>query len=105
MGYLAQLGCDCELIPEARETSLTCFVGTSSSDSTRLPPWRRVKITVREFDAQHGSSPLTRSIACPPCDGTTQISKPPICAVNTIHLPSGDQSASVGFTTPVVEMR
>ena len=31
--YLAQLGCDCELIPEIRETSLTCFVGTSSRES------------------------------------------------------------------------
>src|SRR6266404_2143032 len=28
--YLAQLGCDCELLPGIRETSFTCFVGTSS---------------------------------------------------------------------------
>ncbi len=33
-GYRAQLGCDCELLPEVRETSLTCLVGTSSRDRT-----------------------------------------------------------------------
>ena len=33
-GYLAQLGCDCELLPEIRETSLYCFVGTSSRERT-----------------------------------------------------------------------
>src|SRR5437660_7261697 len=105
MGYLAQLGCDCELLPENRETSFVCFVGTSSSERVRPPPLRRARITVREFGAQDGSSPATNSTTLPPCDGTTQISKPPIIAVNTINLPSGDQSGSVGLRTPEVEMR
>ena len=62
-------------------------------------------MTVREFGAQDGSSPLTSNVTVPPEAGTTQISKPPICAVNTIHFPSGDQSGSEGFKTPAVEMR
>src|SRR6516225_4659980 len=33
-GYRAQLGCDCELLPEVRETSLTCLVGASRRDRT-----------------------------------------------------------------------
>src|SRR5438093_256475 len=101
--YLAQLGC--ELLPEFRETSLVCFVGTSIRARPRRPPWRRAKMTVREFGAQDGSSPLPSWITVPPCDGTTQSSKPGICAVKTIHLPSGDQSGSVGLSTPTVLMR
>ena len=101
--YLAQLGC--ELLPEIRATSLTCFVGTSSTESTRPLAVRRAKITVRELGAQDGSSPLTNNVAVPPCAGTTQISKPFIIAVKTIHLSSGDQSGSVGLETPPVEMR
>ena len=102
-GYFAQLGC--ELLPEIRETSFVCFVGTSSKERVRRPPWRRAKTTVREFDAHDGSSPLTSTVAVPPDAGTTQRSNPPICAVNTIHLPSGDQSGSEGFEIPAVEMR
>src|SRR6266436_9390221 len=102
LGYLAQLGC--ELLPEIRETSLTCFVGTSSSDRFRPPAVRRAKTTVRELGAQHGSSPGTNSTTGPPCGGTTQISKLPIIAVKTIHFPSGDQAASVGFSTPLHDM-
>ena len=67
-----------------------------------MPPPRRAKTTVREFGAQDGSSPLTSGVAVPPSAGTTQISKPPICAVKTIHFPSGDQSGSEGFDTPPV---
>src|ERR1039457_738644 len=103
MGYLAQLGC--ELTPdETRATSLTCFVGTSSKDR-RPPPLRRLNTSVREFSDQDGSSPATSEVTVPPCDGTTQISKSPLCEVKAIHLPSGDQSGSVGFATPLVGMR
>ena len=57
--YRAQLGC--ELLPEILATSLTCFVGTSSTDKTR--PWlaRRANTTVREFGAHDGSSPSASS--------------------------------------------
>src|SRR5213596_3240388 len=98
-GYFAQLGC--ELLPEIRETSFVCFVGTSSKERVRRLPERRTSTTVREFGAQDGSSPFTSTVAVPPVAGTTQISNPPICAVNTIHLPSGDQSGSQGFETPL----
>ena len=101
--YFAQLGC--ELLPEIRETSFVCFVGTSSKERLRRLPWRCTNTTVREFGAHDGSSPLTSTVAVPPAAGTTQSSNPPICAVNTIHLPSGDQSGSEGFATPAVEMR
>ena len=60
---------------------------------------------MREFGPQDASSPLTNTVAEPPDAGTTQRSNPPICAVNTIHFPSGDQSGSEGFETPAVEMR
>ena len=93
------------MLPEIRETSLTCFVGTSSKERRRLPPLRRAKTTVLEFGDHDGSSPLTSTVAVPPDAGTTQISKPPICAVNTIHFQSGDQSGSEGFETPEVGMR
>src|SRR5712671_457759 len=33
------------------------------------------------------------------------MSNPPICDVNAIHLPSGDQSGSVGLETPEVGIR
>src|SRR5258705_12291679 len=66
VGYLAQLGCDCELLPENREISLFCLVFTSRRDNTRRPPWRLAKITVREFGAHEGSSPLTSGMASPP---------------------------------------
>jgi len=61
-----------------------------------------VKINVREFGAHDGSSPATNSVTAPPPAGTTQISKSRICDVNAIHLPSGDQSGSVGLETPAV---
>src|SRR4051812_27011837 len=72
--YLAQFGCDCESVPEIRETSLVCFVGTSTRESTYLPsPERRAQIKVRELGLQDGSSPSTSVVASPPSAGTTQI--------------------------------
>jgi hypothetical protein len=105
--YLAQLGCELlELLPETRAASLTCFVGTSSKDNWRFPPLPRLTNTnVREFGDQLGSSPSTSGVADPPDDGTTQILKLPICAVNAIHFPSGDQSGSDGLEMPLVGMR
>src|SRR5215471_2610649 len=101
-GYRAQLGCDCELVPEDREISFTCLVGTSRRDKTLCPPWRRVKTSVRELGAQLGSSPSTSTVAVPPPAGTTQIWKFRYIVVNAIHLPSGDQSGSVGLGVPPV---
>src|SRR5688572_5624871 len=98
--YLAQLGCD--LLPEIWAVSFTRLVGTSSKDSTRLLPLLRVKMTVREFCAQEGSSPLAKTVAVPPSAGTVQMLKSPICDVKTIILPSGDQSGSLGLETPAV---
>ncbi len=37
-----------------------------------------------------------------PSAGITQMSNSLVCEVNAIHLPSGDQSGSVGFGAPVV---
>src|SRR5688572_13904357 len=99
----AQLGC--ELLPESREISFVCFVGTSSKERVYRPPPRRAYTTVRELGDQEGSSPSTNTVADPPVAGTTQTEKPPICAVNTIHFPSGDQSGSEGLETPEVAMR
>src|SRR6185295_8190075 len=93
--YFAQLGC--ELLPEIREISFVCFVGTSSKDTRRPPPPRRAYPTVREFGAHDGSSPSTRTSAFPPAAGTTQMLNERPMDVNTICLPSGDQSGSVGF--------
>jgi len=64
-----------------------------------------VKITVRELGAQDGSSPATNAVADPPPAGTVQIWNPPIFAVNTIVLPSGDQSGSVQLIAPSVRSR
>src|ERR1041385_1478480 len=103
-GYFAQLGCDCELLPEIRETSLYCFVGTSSRDNVRRPPARCVNTSVREFGDHDGSSPATSVVASPPSAFTTQMEKSRPCDVNAIHFPSGDQSGSVGLLTPGVRM-
>ena len=41
----------------------------------------------------------------PPVAGTTQIWNPDrYCTVNAIHLPSGDQSGSLGLGMPLVPM-
>src|SRR5882757_920554 len=62
-------------------------------------------MSVREFGDHAGSSPATRTTGVPPAAGTTQMLKSPICDVNAIHLPSGDQSGSVGLETPEVGIR
>src|SRR5688572_12338944 len=72
--YLDQLGCD--LLPESWAVSFTRLVGTSSKESTRLFPLLRVKMTVREFAAHEGSSPLVRRSTVPPLAGTVQILNP-----------------------------
>ena len=64
-----------------------------------------MKISVREFGDHDGSSPATSTVGAPPSAGTTQMSNPPVCDVNAIHLPSGDQSGSVGFGAPGVGIR
>src|SRR5262249_3488418 len=93
------------LLPEIREISFVCFVGTSSKDKRRPPPVRRAYTTVRELGDHEGSSPSVSGIAVPPLAGTTQILKERPMDVNTICLPSGDQSGSVGLETPLVGMR
>ena len=61
---------------------------------------------MREFGAQHASSPDTSTVAEPPLAGMTQMSNPdPFCDVNNIHWPSGDQSGSDGLETPDVGIR
>src|SRR4051812_31503921 len=77
---------------------------TSSSIRVSPPPVRRVQIKVRELGPHDGSSPSVRSVAFPPSAGTTQMWKPPICEVNAISFPSGDQSGSVGLSTPTVRI-
>jgi hypothetical protein len=63
---------------------------------------RCVKISVREFGDHDGSSPRTSTVGAPPPAGTTQMSNSDVCDVNAIHLPSGEQSGSVGFGAPGV---
>ena len=63
-----------------------------------------MKITVCEFGAQDGCLAGRRGRGPPPA-GTVQMWKPPICAVNTMVLPSGDQSGSVTLLAPVVVSR
>ena len=70
-----------------------------------MPFTRRVKITVREFGAQDGSSPATNGVTEPPLAGTTQISNVPASLVKTIVFPSGDQSGSVQLPAPAVPNR
>src|SRR6185295_2898317 len=94
-----------ELLPKFCGTSLTRLVGTSSKDKTRMSFFRFVKITVREFEPQEGSSPGTRGVASPPPAGTMQISKPPCCLVNTMVLQSADQSGSVALSAPTTRKR
>ena len=102
--YLAQLGCD--LLPEIWAVSLTRLVGTSSKDRVRLLPFLRVKMTVREFGAQEGSSPETSACTEPPWTGTTQMVNPARgCDVKTMFFPSGDQSGSLGLGSPPVFSR
>src|SRR5450759_1606819 len=101
--YLAQLGCEL-LRDKTLVTSLTCFVGTSSKDKCASPLSCRTKTNVREFGDQEESLPSTSTVTVPPPAGTTQISKFPVCAVNAIHRPSGDQSGSEGLETPSVRM-
>src|SRR6266849_4954832 len=88
-----------------RPISLTCFVITSSTDSDCREPVSRFNTSVREFGDHDGCCPGTSTVAVPPPAGTTQMLKSPICDVNAIHLPSGDQSGSVGLVTPEVGMR
>src|SRR6185503_17994958 len=83
-----------------RAISLTCFVGTSSKDKTLAWSVPRQKISAREFGAHEGSSPETSVIAGPPRASTMQIENPDAWEVKAIHLPSGDQSGSVGFGAP-----
>ena len=76
---------------------------TSSTDNVWCPaePW--LKIRVREFGDQLGFCPATITVGGKlPSAGITQMSKSPACRVNAIHLPSGDQSGSVGLLAPVV---
>jgi len=62
-----------------------------------------LKTSVREFGAHDGFWPATSTAgAMLPSTGITQISKSPACRVKAIHLPSGDQSGSVGFGAPAV---
>ena len=62
-----------------------------------------MKTSVREFGAHDGFWPLTSTAGgALPSAGITQMLKSPICDVNAIHLPSGDQSGSVGFGAPAV---
>ncbi len=64
-------------------------------------PW--LKIRVREFGDQLGFCPATRMTGgMLPSADITQMSKSTACRVNAIHLPSGDQSGSVGLPAPVV---
>jgi len=63
-----------------------------------------LKTSVREFADHDGFCPGTKTTGSePPPAGKTQMSNSlPACRVNAIHLPSGDQSGSVGFAAPVV---
>src|SRR6516165_9089168 len=62
-------------------------------------------MSVREFGDHDGSSPRTRMVgAALPSAGMTQMSNSPACIVKAIHLPSGDQSGSVGFGVPEVRI-
>src|SRR5271170_2697700 len=88
-----------------RPISLTCFVITSSTDNDCRAPVAWFKTKVREFGDHDGCCPGTSTVAVPPPAGTRQMLKSPICDVNAIHLPSGDQSGSVGFKTPEVGIR
>src|SRR2546421_12678278 len=102
--HLAQQGW--EQLPEVCGISLVCLVGTSSKETTPLPFTRfRVKITARELGAHDGSSPATSGVTDPPPAGTVQIWKPPMLAVKTMVLPSGDQSGSVQLIAPSVRRR
>src|SRR5437588_366376 len=109
--YLAQLGC--ELLPEIREISLYCLVGTSSRDKVRRPPWRWAKTTVREFGAQDGSSPPASWMASPPCAGTTHIHiGAAALAQNQCHMPAirrrgsaGVQAGKSGHRPPVASVQ
>jgi len=59
--------------------------------------------SVREFGAHDGFCPATSTVGGKlPSAGITQMSKSPACRVNAIHLPSGDQSGSVGFAALAV---
>jgi hypothetical protein len=61
---------------------------------------------VRELGDHEGFWPETKATGgTEPSAAITQMLKSPICDVNAIHLPSGDQSGSVGFSTPAVESR
>ena len=62
-------------------------------------------MTVREFGAQQGSCPVTKTVAVPPPAGTVQMLNAPICAVKTMAFPSGDQSGSVALLTPAAPRR
>ena len=96
-----------QLPGKLRGRVLTRLVGTSSTDKTRFPRDRLVKMSVREFGAQEGSSPVASTSTFPPPGGTMQISNtpPPRCVVKTIARPSGDQSGSVALKAPMVRIR
>ena len=95
-----------QLPGKLRGRVLTRLVGTSSTDKTRFPRERLVKMSEREFGAHEGSSPVARTSTFPPPGGTMQISNtpPPRMVVKTIALPSGDQSGSVTFEAPTVRI-
>src|SRR5213593_632918 len=98
--HFAQLGC--ELLSRIRVRRFTVFVGTSSKDNSLEWSSPRQNINARELGAQEGSSPGTSSMASPPAAGTMNSVNPRTCAVNAIHLPSGDQSGSVAPGANVV---
>ena len=103
-GYLAQLGC--ELLPEIRETSLYLFRGHVKQREDALPPLAAGKDhgarvgRPRRIFARHQLRGVAALAPAP-----RKFQNRPSCEVNTIHLPSGDQSGSVGFSTPLVGMR
>ena len=104
--YLLQAAWE-QLPGKLRGRFFTRLVGTSSTDKTRFLPERLVNMSVRELDAQEGSSPAASTSAFPPAAGTMQISNtpPPRMVVKAIALPSGDQSGSVALKTPMVRIR
>src|SRR6185369_2272366 len=98
LSYFAQLGC--ELLSKMRATCFTCLEGTSSKDKCLPWSWPLQNSSARELGAHDGSSPSTNGMASPPRPSlawTMQIWKERVWEVKAIHLPSGDQSGSVGF--------
>ena len=71
---------------------------STASDCRPAGPW--LKTSDREFADHDGFCPDTRITGGTlPSAAITQMLKSPICDVKAIHLPSGDQSGSVGLET------